>query len=230
MYTDYPLKVDSTGVSVSDYIIFNNLVYKIISDLDYQHLTAMQTNHVATLLCRDNRISYNGTSISIPYPEIDSQFFSFFNLIKLAKDTTGLTALWAFQQELRPAFPYCVVNIVDVDNIENTNYTTLDGSGNFVYSKASVVQVTFGFYSYDKIEAFTYAQMFLVKMERSQYMPNDTKLKYMSSTFNTTVIEELYENRSIFRFEVTMTLNAVCELSDTNTTTINTIAYQLSGV
>lgn len=230
VYTDYDISADVTGVSLSNYIINDNLVYKIVTDLNYKAFTALSTNHIETVLCRDNRITYNGTAISIPYPQFDSQFAPLFNLVKLAKDTTGLTALWAFQQELRPMFPYCVVNIVGIDNVDNTNYKYYDDTRQaMAYSKSHVLKVNYGFYAYDKIEALSLLETFLIKLTNSPYISASNKLAYLSSAGSTnTVYEELYENRSIFHADCTVDFSFITELTDSTATTINKVAWSLS--
>jgi hypothetical protein len=65
--TDYPVNVDNSYSSLGDYFIYNNNnVYKIITSNNFLPFTKLYSNHIEGQIVRDNRITYNGTVLSIP--------------------------------------------------------------------------------------------------------------------------------------------------------------------
>jgi len=229
--TDYPVDVDNTPSNLGDYFIWKNNVYKIYSAQDYQNFSNYSTNHINTTVSRDNRLTYNGTVLNLPFPQIDDTFAPLYQLIALASScfsSPSLTVLWGFQQELRPEFPYCMVNIEHIDNLENTNYTAINHSTSTAYqSKSSVLTVNYKFYTYDKIQAQNLLEKFKINFESYTFTSN--KIAYLGFDEGSNILnEELYENRTIFNGEVKMKFSLIVEQSQTSTMTINTAAATLS--
>lgn len=230
IYTDYDIYVDATGVTLGDYFIISNQVYKIISNQSYKDYITLSTNHEEALICRDNRLSYNGTAISIPVPQIDSAYAPMFDLIKLVASCfpNGFNVLWAFQQELRPAFPYCAVSIESVQDLENTNHEEFNNNV-LTYSRSQMLSVNFNFYSYDKIEAFSLIETFKINAMNSSYATSQS-LAYLSTSHTPSNINsELYENRSIFHGNVNMNFSLEVSLDKSSSQTIDKVAFTLSA-
>lgn len=228
--TDYNVDVDNSPTNLGDYFIYKNNVYKIYSSQDYKQFTSFSTNHIETTVARDNRIIFDGTSLNIPFPELDDSFAPLFELITLASQcfsSPPLTVLWGYQQELRPLFPYCVVNIEGVENLDNTNYTTINSSNELVQSKSSVLTVSYKFYTYDKVQAQNYLETFKINFENFTFTSDKIAYLGFEDSFNI-LNEELYENRTIFNGEVRMKFSLVVEQTQISTMTINTAAATLS--
>ena len=86
--TDYPVFEDITINThpLGSYIIdFRNRVFKVISDQNFHPFRYMSTNHVEGIVCLDNRLKYNGTCLSLPYPEIDGLYAPLFELIAMVR-------------------------------------------------------------------------------------------------------------------------------------------------
>jgi len=229
--TDYEVDVDNSPTNLGDYFIYNSNVYKIFSAQNYKNFTSYTTNHISTTVARDNRITFNGTVLNLPFPQIDDTFAPLYQLIALASScfsSPTLTILWGFQQELRPNFPYCMVNIENVQNLENTNYTAINFQSNTSYkSKSTVLTVSYKFYTYDKVQAHNLLETFKINFE-SYNFTND-KIAFLGFEDGLNILnEELYENRTIFNGEVRMKFSLIIEQTETSTMTINTAAATLS--
>ena len=230
VYTDDDVYVDTTGVALGDYFIISNQVYKIVSNQSYKEYATLSTNHEEALICRDNRMTFNGTTLNIPFPQIDSAYAPMFNLIKLVASCfpTGFNVLWAFQQELRPAFPYCIVSIESVQDVENTNHEEFHNN-TLTYSRSQVLSANFNFYSYDKIEAFSMMEKFRIDGMNSPYAVSQS-LAYLSTSHSASNINsELYENRSIFHGSVNMNFSLEVSLDKSSSQTIDKVAFTLSS-
>lgn len=231
IFTDYPVDVDNSPTNLGDYFIWKNNVYKIYSAQNYQNFENYSTNHIETTVARDNRITYNGSIISIPFPQIDSTFAPLFDLISMAAScftSPELTILWGFQQELRPDFPYCMVNIDAVENLEGTNYDEIDLETETLYtSQSKCLLVTYHFYAYDKIQVFTLMEKF--KLNRVNFNFSSDKISFMGFTQESNKLnEELYENRTIFHGGVQMRFGLIVQQTQESTQTIDFAAYTLS--
>lgn len=223
--TDYPVQVDNNLTTLGDYFIYNNnKVYKIFSAQNYLPFSKLPPNHIEGLICRDNRITFNGSVLNIPFPEVDGAYAPLFELIAMVNScfiSPTITTLWSFQQELQPAFPYCTVTIENVSNVDNTNYMD---SGTINISKQLIVK--FSFYAYDMIQALNLREQF--------------KLNYVNYTFNTTqfsfigfveednqIMNDLYEDRTIFNADVRMRFSWIVQETSTSST-IESTAFTLS--
>ncbi len=230
--TDFPVYEDSTDNNLGNYFIYNNnLVYKIISDQNFLPFVYMPTNHVETTIVRDNRITYNGSVLSIPVPEIDGAYAPLFEVIAMVNQcftSPSLTTLWSYQQELQPAFPYCTVTIDTIENIDNTNYVYLNSGTNTQYTSVSNnLIIKFSFYALDQIQALNLMQQF--------------KLNYVNYTFSTNqfgfagfveepndITEELYEDRTIFAANCRIRFSLIVQQTTSSSQTINTVRFALS--
>ena len=231
IYTDYNVDVDNTPGNLGDYFVINNLVYKIFSDQNYKNFTAYTTNHIECTVARDNRLTFNGTVLNLPYPEIDSTYAPLFELIKIVNDcftATPISVLWAFQQELRPNFPMCAVNIEEIIDNEFTNYDLIDGGTSTEYkSRSTQLIVGFKFYTYDRVQSQQMIEDF--KMFVSTYNFSSDKIGYGGFYENSEQLgEELYENRTIFNAGIKIRFNFIVQQTSTSTMTINTAAAALS--
>lgn len=228
--TDYDVDVDNSPTNLGDYFIYKNNVYKIYSAQNYKDFTAYSTNHISTTVARDNRITYDGTVLNLPFPQIDSAFAPLFELIALASScfsSPNLTVLWGYQQELRPNFPYCMVNIESVQNLDNTNYVDIDSSSNLHQSKSTVLTVSYQFFTYDKVQAHSLLETFKINFENYTFSSN--KIAFLGFDESSNVLNEsLYENRTIFNGEIRMKFSVIVEQVETTTMTINTAAATLS--
>jgi hypothetical protein len=227
--TDYPVKADFES-NLGNYYIWKGYVYKIISSQNYQNFSNYSTNHVNTLVAKDNRLKFNGTNLSLPYPQIDDTFAPLFELIALASScfsSPNLSVLWAFQQELQPPFPYCVVNIENIKNLENTNYTAINGITSTAYqSKSSVLTVNYKFLCYDKIEAQNYLETFKINFEN--YSFSSDKIAFLGFEEDNSLNQEFYETKSIFFGEIKMNFSLIIEQTESSTMTINSVAASLN--
>jgi len=231
--TDYPVIVDNTPNTLGNYFIWNNHVYKIFSDQNYQQFTSFSTNHVDTTVTRDNRLTYdsNTMTLNIPFPEIDSQYAPLFEMIAMVAScfsSPALTVIWGFQQELRPEFPYCMVNIESVENMEGTNYEQMDVDiSTFTYSQSKQLLVSFHFYAYEKITTLNMMEKF--KLNRNGYSFSSPIISFMgfAEGYND-ITEELYENRTIFHATVMMRFGWIVQTALTSTQTIETASGTLS--
>lgn len=231
IYTDYDVDVDNSPTNLGDYFIYKNNVYKIFSAQNYKDFTAYTTNHIATTVARDNRITYDGTSLNLPFPQVDSTFVPLFELITFASScftSPTLTVLWGFQQELRPNFPYCMVNIEKVDNLEITNFVATNrNESETTQSKSTILNVAYKFYSYDKVQ--TYQLMETFKMNFENYSFSSDKIAYLGFDEDSNILnEELYENRTIFNGEVRINFSLIVEQTQNTAQTIETAAATLS--
>jgi len=228
--TDYPVKADNNS-TLGNYYIWNDYVYKIYSSQNYQNFSNYSTNHISSTVSRDNRLKFDGVNLNLPYPQIDDTFAPLYELIALASSCFSaptLTVLWGFQQELKPEFPYCMVNIEHVDNLDNTNYTAINHSTSTAYqSKSTVLTVTYKFYTYDKIQGQNLLETFKLNFENYSFSSN--KIAYLGFDEGSNILnEELYENRTIFNGEVKMKFSLIIEQSQTSTMTIDTASAILS--
>jgi hypothetical protein len=230
IYTDNDIYVDSTGVYLGDYFIIDNQVYKTLTNQNYKAYASLSTNHEEALLCRDNRLTYNGTTISLPIPQIDSVYAPMFNLIKLVASCfpAGFNVLWASQQELRPAFPFCSVSIESVQDLESTNHEDYS-QGTLTFSRSQGLSVNFSFYSYDKIEAFSLIETFKLKSANSPYATSQSLAMISTSNESSSITSELYESRSIFCGKVNCNFSLEVAVGQASSQTIDKVAFTLSA-
>lgn len=226
--TDEIINVDNNN-SLGNYFIWNNLVYKIVSCQNYQNFLNYSTNHISSIVSQDNRLLYDGTNISLPFPQIDDIYAPLFELVHFAKSATNnLTTLWGFQEELRPNFPYCVINILDVRDMENTNYEAYNYEEKVQYtSRSTVLRVSFRFYTYDKIQAHSIMQSF--KLKSLNYNFSSPRFAYLGlDTESSLLSQELYENRTIFHSDTVINFSLIVEDLEISTMSIDTVTSTLS--
>lgn len=223
--TDYPVDVDNSPDNLGDYFIYKNNVYKIYSSQNFQDFASFSTNHIETMVVRDNRIKYDQetNTINIPFPEIDSNFLPLFDLIKMVNfcfvGPSTMPVFWGFQQELRPNFPCAMVNIDEVINSEITSFKGLTQDSKAVENIERELVVSFHFYAYDKITAFTMLEKF--KLLRSGFV--FTTNKFICSNYNSRineVVQELYENRTIFHGYCDLRFSFIVENISTETSNL----------
>lgn len=238
--TDYPVNVDNSDNSLGDYFIYNNNVYKIISSQNFLPFSSLVPNHIEGMIVRDNRLTYNGTTLSLPFPEIDGQYGSLFQLIAMVNSCfnvnqpiTSMTTLWSFQQELQPTFPYCTVTIEHVENIDNTNYNTyavISGTTTSINNISKQLIVKFSFYALDQIQALNCMEQF--KLNYVNFSLNSELFQWMGFVEGgDSVHNALYEDRTIFNADCRMRFSWIVQQSSTDPTTTNTIesvAFSLS--
>ncbi len=231
-YTDFPVNVDNSDSSLGDYFIYNNnLVYKIISSQNYLPFTQLFTNHIEGTIVRDNRITYNGTVLNIPFPEIDGEYAPLFELVAMVNScftSPTITTLWSFQQELQPAFPYCTLTIDHVENIDNTNYNAIYVDTATLYTNISKqLVVKFSFYAQDQIQALNLMEQF--KLNYVNYTLTSPQFQWIGFVEEFNSIEnELYEDRTTFHADCRMRFSWIVQQTSTSTQTINTVAFTLS--
>lgn len=230
IYTDYDVYVDTTGVYLGDYFIIDNQVYKTLNNQSYKAYSSLSTNHEEALVCRDNRLTYNGLSISLPIPQIDSAYAPMFNLIKLAASCfpPGFSVLWAFQQELRPSFPFCSVSIESVQDLESTNHEEYS-HGVLTFSRSQGLSVNFSFYSYDKIEAFSLMETFKLKSLNSPFATSQSLSLLSTAHEASNINSELYESRSVFYGKINCNFSLEVAVDQASSQTIDKVAFTLSA-
>lgn len=239
--TNYPVYEDSDDNDLGNYFIYNNnKVYKPISDQSFLAYPSMPSSHVETTIVRDNRITFDGTSLSLPVPQIDGQYAPLFEVIAMVNQcfatNTGytpsysspLTTLWSFQQELQPPFPYCTVTIENVENVDNTNNVYLDVSTQTQYTNISrQLIIKFSFYSLDMIQALNLMEQF--KLNYANYTFSTEQFAFIGFVEESNnITEQLYEDRTIFNATVRMRFSWIVEQTNTSNQTINTVAFTLS--
>lgn len=236
--TDYPVFVDNNPNRLGDYIIygFNNYVYKVYSSQNYLPFPMLPVNHVEGHIVRDNRLVYSNGTLNLPFPEIDSTYAPLFELIAMVNScftSPTINTLWGFQQEFQPAFPYCVVTLEAVENIDNTNFTALGEVSSVVTYYTNISRqlvVSFGFYSYDQVQTTTLMEQF--KLNYVNYTFSTNLLQWVGFVEGENVVEKvLYEDRTIFVGVVKMRFTWIVQQATTNTSaysTIETVAFNLS--
>lgn len=242
IFTDFQIDVDNNETNLGDYFIWNNFVYKIYSSQSFKQFRALSTNHIECMVSRDNRLIYDPETdtINLPYPQIDSSFVPLFELITLVGQCFPVESpspgqypytipiIWGYQQELRPAFPYCMVNIEAVRNIDNTNYVAFNYAEQILYkSKSTVLSVAFNFYAYDKISSYNLMETFKLTFENYSFSSNKIAFLGFEEDYNE-LNEELYEDRTIFNAKVKMKFSLIVEQTQESTMSINTAAASLS--
>jgi len=231
IFTDSDVTVDTVNNGLGNYFIWKDNVFKIVSAQNYKQFTSYTTNHIATMVSRDNRIKYDGNTLNIPFPEIDSTFAPLFELIGFCSSSilNIVPVVWGYQQELMPQIPFCVVNIERVENLEITPYTTINQNlSQSTSSTSNVIYVSYRFFSYDKIQTFELMSKF--KLNFYKYTFSSDKIKYGGISKDENYLEELYENRTIFSSEIMIHFNLVTEQVDslTGNQSILTAAATLS--
>lgn len=230
--TDFPIYVDSTDSNLGNYFIYNNnLVYKVISDQNFLPFYSMSSNHVETTVVRDNRMTYNGSVLSLPFPEINGTYAPLFELISMVNScfvSPTITTLWAYQQELQPPFPYCTVTLDAVENIDNTNYVTIDAGNETLYTNISQqLIVKFNFYALDNITPLNLMEQF--KLNYANYTLTSSQFQWIGFVEEANVVsEELYEDRTIFCATCRMRFSWIVQETASSTQTINSVAFTLS--
>lgn len=231
-FTDYVVNVDNLTNSLGSYLIYNNnLVYKIISSQNFQPFVYMFGNHIEGIMVRDNRLTFNGTVLNLPLPEIDGEYGSLFQLIAMVNScftSPTINTLWSFQQELKPAFPYCTLTIENVENIDNTNYINLDvNSSTLTTNISKQLIVKFSFYAQDQIQALNLMEQFKLNYAAFAFATN--QLQFIGFVEESNPVEnELYEDRTTFHADVRMRFSWIVQETATSTQTINTVAFTLS--
>jgi len=215
--TDYEVDVDNTPTNLGDYFIYDGKVYKIYSAQNFKQFTSFSTNHIETMVARDNRLTYVDGVLNLPYPEIDSAYAPLFELIKMAAScftSSPIPVLWGYQQELRPDFPMCMVNLESTKSLDATNYSQVNAQAlTFTKNKSAVLNVIYKFYAYDK--ATTHSLLERFKMNFESYTFTTDKIAFLGFIDENEILnEELYENRTIFNGEVRLVFSLIVEQVD----------------
>lgn len=230
--TDFPVNADSSDSDLGNYFIYNNnLVYKIISSQNFLPFSSLVTNHCEGMMVKDNRLTFNGTNLSLPYPEIDGEYAPLFQLIAMVNScftSPTIPVLWAYQQEYQPSFPYCAVTIEDVENIDNTNYMGYDSTLTTQYTNISKqLNVKFSFYALDQIQALNLMEQF--KLNYVNYDLGSTLFSFIGFVDESNMVEkEFYEDRTVFKGDFRMKFSWIVQQTQSSTQTIETVAFTLS--
>ncbi len=231
--TNFPVFVDTADTSLGNYFIYGKspIVYKIISQQDFFPFGLLPTNQYETLIVKDNRLTYNGSTLNLPFPEIDGQYAPLFELITMVNQcftTPAITTMWAFQQEYHPPFPFCAVSLEAVENIDNTNFVQLDlQSSTLTESVSNQLIVNFSFYSHDMVQCLNLMQQFKLNYVHYQFTSNRFSFIGFMEGSNE-VMKELYEDRTIFHAEVNMRFSFIVQQQKTSTQSINTVIATLN--
>lgn len=231
--TNFPVYVDTSDYSLGNYFIYGDypVVYKITSQQDFFPFGFLPTNQYETLVVKDNRMKFDGTTLNIPFPEINGEYAPLFELITMVNQcftTPALTTLWGFQQEYRPRFPFCVVTLEAIDNIDNTNFVNLDlATSTLTQSVSNELIVKFSFYAQDMIQCLNMMQQFKLNYVNYQFTTNQFAFIGFVSGENE-VLKELYEDRTIFHTEVNMRFSFIVQQQSTSTQSINTVIATLN--
>jgi hypothetical protein len=232
-FTDYPITADTTTSSLGNYFIWYNQIYKVISSQSYQHFTAYTTNHVQNTIVKDNRLKWDGSSINLPIPEIDSVYAPLFKLVEMVTSCfieSPISVFWSSQQELQPNFPYCAISIESVTNIDNTPYVNL-GTDTLSRSMNKELKVNFTFYTLDQIQLLDLVERFTLR--RSNYDLESRVLAFLGLDFSDKIVDKVvYEDRTIFYMAVPVRFSWIVEenisSSDPSIGIIETIKFDLS--
>jgi hypothetical protein len=228
--TDFKIKSDDSQ-SLGNFVIYNNKVYKIISDQDFLSYTMMPTNQVETLLCEDNRLTFNGTALNIPLPQIDGLYAPLFQLVTMVNQcftAPPITTIWAFQQELHPPYPYCVITLESIENTENTNNYALDlGSSTLTTNISNQLIVNFSFYAMDMIQAVNLLQQFKLNYSNYNFTTNQFSFIGFENEAND-INQKLYEDRTVFYATIRMRFSWIVEQNIASTKSINNVLFSLN--
>ena len=231
--TDFLVDSDSLLSSLGNYFIYNNnLVYKIISSQNFLPFSSLSVAHAEGIMVRDNRLTFNGTILSLPLPQIDGEYAPLFELIAMVNSCflspNTITTMWAFQQELQPIFPYCAVSIETVENTDNTNYVGFDSTRTTQYTNISKqLVVKFSFFSQDQIQALNLMEQF--KLNYNNYTFNTNQFAFIGFYEEPNGVEkDFYEDRTIFHADIRMRFSWIVQESQSSTQTIETTAFTLS--
>jgi hypothetical protein len=139
--------------------------------------------------------------------------------------------IWQCQQEIQPAFPYAVVSIESVENIDNTNWMGLTTGPLTAYtSNSKQLIVKFSFYSFDQVQAVSLMEQF--KLNYVNFQLDSELLQWMGFVEESNPIENrLYEDRTIFNADCRMRFSWIVQQTSTSssaTNTIETVAFSLS--
>jgi hypothetical protein len=239
--TDYPVDVDNTEYNLGDYFIYQNRVYKIMSSQQFTQFELLPNRQTETTVARDNRLKWDNTTqtINLPYPEIDTDFACFFDFINIVNyvfntSTQTLTVLWMNQLELRAPFPFCAVNIEKVESLDITTYKDYDANtNNLNTSRTNQLEVSFNFYTYDRLQTVNFMENFKLKHESFQYGITQTqynnKIGFLG--FNPAydaMSEEVYENRTIFSGRLLAKYSFISQSSKTTMDQIKQVIAQFN--
>lgn len=232
-FTDYPITADTTTSSIGNYFIWTNQVYKVISSQSYQHFTSYTTNHVQNTIVKDNRLTWDGSFLNLPIPEIDSMYAPLFKLVEMVSSCfieSPIPVLWSSQQELQPSFPYCAITIESVTNIDNTPYVNLD-TEDLSRSMTKELKVIFSFYSLDQVQLLDLVERFTLR--RSNYDLDSRVFSFLGLDFSEKIVDKvIYEDRTIFYMAVPVRFSWIVEerisSSDPSIGVIETIKFDLS--
>lgn len=249
--TDFPVDVDNTENNLGDYFIYLNRVYKIMSAQQFTQFEMLPNRQTETTVARDNRLIWNPTTsqINLPYPEVDTDFACFFDFITVVKKVfqeyaptpvSSFTVLWMNQLELRAPFPFCAVNIEKISPMSITNYRDYDGATNTLNtSRTNELEVSFNFYTYDRLQTVNLMETFKLCHERFQYGTTDPKysgkIGFLGfSPAHDAMGEEIYENRTIFSGRMLAKYSFISQTSRTTQDVISKVFaqfnYRLQGM
>jgi len=243
--TDFPVDVDNTENNLGDYFIYLNRVYKIMSAQQFTQFEMLPNRQTETTVARDNRLVWDSanSAINLPYPEIDTDFACFFDFISVVKKVfeeyaptpiNPFTVVWMNQLELRAPFPFCGVNIERVSPMSSTTYRDYDGSTNTLNtSRTNELEVSFNFYTYDRLQTVNFMETFKLCHERFQY--GTTLPKYASKVgflgfdpAHDAMGEEIYENRTIFSGRMLARYSFISQISRTTQDRIEKVVAQFN--
>lgn len=235
--SDFFVRVDTARATLGQYFIFpdNNYVLKVLSNNDYLPFGYLAMRHCEGEVVRDNRLTYDGVTLSLPYPQIEGPYAPLFDLITVAINSIQsitLTAIWAAQQELQPPLPYCAVSIERIDNTEIGNYTDLQPT--FPVSRVTntwrVLHVRYAFYSFDQISALNLLEEFKLNFPANNLQSNVLVISSLEDGSDV-VIEKLYDDRTVFVAECVLKYNWIVQSVSTDpssTYTIESVAFSLN--
>jgi len=234
--SDFFVQIDNKENTLGDYFIFdNNKVYKILNQNNYLPFGMLGVNHCEGSVVRDNRLTYNGTTFSLPYPQLEGQYaplFSCITLVSASVTSLSIPILWSCQQELQPPFPYCTVSILSVENLEIGNYTGFLTTPTLTQLTATqkVLHVRYAFYAFDQIQALNLREEFKLNFPKHN-LKSDIFIVSSLSEGMDSVERILYEDRTVFCAECVLKYNWVVQQTDSSpeaTNTIETVLYTLN--
>lgn len=234
--SDFFVQIDQKENTLGDYFIFdNNKVYKILNQNNYLPFSMLAVNHCEGVVVRDNRLVSDGTSLSLPYPELEGPYAPLFECIKIVPaSVTSIVfpTLWSCQQELAPQPPYCAVKIGQIENLEvgMTYGLVSDPSLHQVTSTTKCLSVHYGFYAFDQLQALNLREEFKLNFQKHNIVSDVFVVTGLDSGMDI-MFDKMYEDRTMFCAETVLKYNWVIKSSDFSpeaTATIETILFELN--
>lgn len=234
--SDFFVQIDNKEATLGDYFIFdNNKVYKILTQNNYLPFGLMAVNHCEGAVVRDNRLTFDGTSFSLPYPQLEGPYgpiFACISIVTASVTSISLPVLWSCQQELQPPFPYCAVSIDAVENLEiaTTQALLYSPAANLQTSSIKQLYVRYGFYAYDQVQAVNLREEFKLNFAANNIVSDVLVANCLEDNLDI-VVEKLYEDRTIFAAECVLKYSWTVietDFSADATATIETVLFTLN--